>query len=175
VRNSPCLNLLAHRSLPSCKSCPALCARAAAHPPAPLPLPPAPMSSTPRRPRPSDTSRHVCPPAGGAYRGWRGLGHLRAPGPPSGGPGRQVHGTSGPGSLLATHGPLGHGQQAAVALPGRGGAGLAQGWGSRAPARGFAVAPHTGLHWLAEAAAPLRALSAYVLCALPPEPRQLDE
>src|SRR5262245_18403970 len=52
---------------------------------------------------------------------------------------------------------------------------LAEGLGIRATARVFEVDPNTGLHWLVEAAAQLRAFSAYFLCALHVEQLQLDE
>jgi len=64
----------------------ALCAQEAAHPQAPPPVPPEPMPPTHRRPRTVDTSMHFCPHAGCRYRGWLGLGNLRANGHPSGGP-----------------------------------------------------------------------------------------
>jgi len=64
----------------------ALCERDAAHPQAPLPVPPDSMPSTNRRPRQVDTSMHFCPHTGCDYRGWLGLGNLRANGHPSGGP-----------------------------------------------------------------------------------------
>ena len=153
----------------------ALCERDAAHPQAPLPVPPAPMSSTHRRPRQIDTSRHFCPHAGCDYRGWLGLGNLRANGHPSGGPWRQFHCTSCKGYFLETHGTLFHGKQAAVELIVRVVACLAEGLGIRATARGFEVAPTTVLHWLAEAAEQLRAFSAYFLCDVHLEQLQLDE
>jgi hypothetical protein len=80
----------------------ALCELDAAHPQSPLPVPPDPMSSTNRRPRQIDTSRHFCPHAGCDYRGWLGLGNLRANGHPSGGPWRQFHCTSCKGYFLET-------------------------------------------------------------------------
>ena len=52
---------------------------------------------------------------------------------------------------------------------------LAEGLGIRATARVFEVAPNTVLHWLVEAAAQLRAFSAYFLCTLHLEQLQLDE
>jgi hypothetical protein len=64
----------------------ALCERDALHPKAPPAVPPDPMPSTNRRPRQIDTARHFCPHAGCDYRGWCGLGNLRANGHPSGGP-----------------------------------------------------------------------------------------
>jgi hypothetical protein len=67
----------------------ALCEQEAAHPHAPAPVPPEPMPPTHRRPRTVDTSRHFCPHVGCDYRGWLGLGNLRANGHPSGGPWRQ--------------------------------------------------------------------------------------
>src|SRR5262245_51660809 len=60
----------------------ALCEREAAHAQAPPPVPPAPMPPTHRRPREIDTSQHFCPHAGCDYRGWLGLGNLRANGHP---------------------------------------------------------------------------------------------
>ena len=69
----------------------ALCERETASPQAPLPVPPNPIPPTNRRPRKIDTSRHFCPHAGCDYRGWLGLGNLRANGHPSGGPWRQFH------------------------------------------------------------------------------------
>src|SRR2546428_9323593 len=68
----------------------ALCERDTAYPKAPPPVPPDPMPSTNRRPREVDTSMHFCPHSHCDYRGWLGLGNLRANGHPSGGPGRQV-------------------------------------------------------------------------------------
>jgi len=62
---------------------------APAPPQRPDPLPP-----THRRPRTVDTSGHFCPHTGCDYRGWVGLGNLRANGHPSGGPWRQFHCTA---------------------------------------------------------------------------------
>ena len=45
---------------------------------------PDPMPPTHRRPCEIDTSRHFCPHVGCDYRGWLGLGNLRANGHPSG-------------------------------------------------------------------------------------------
>jgi hypothetical protein len=75
----------------------ALCERDTVEPHTPPPVPPDPMPPTHRRPREVDTSSHCCPHAGGPYRGWLGLGNLRANGHPGGGPWRQFHGTSGKG------------------------------------------------------------------------------
>jgi hypothetical protein len=133
------------------------------------------MSSTHRRPRQIDTSRHFCPHAGCGYRGWLGLGNLRANGHPSGGPWRQFHCTSCKGYFLEAHGTIFHGKQAAVELIVRVVACLAAGLGIRATARVFEVDPTTVLHWLAEAAEQLRAFSAYFLCDLHLEQLQLDE
>src|SRR5215813_6045708 len=153
----------------------ALCARDALHPQAPPAVPPAPMPSTNRRPRQIDTAMHFCPHVGCDYRGWRGLGNLRANGHPSGGPWRQFHCTSCKGYFLETHGTLFHGKQAAVDLIVRVVACLAEGLGIRATARVFEVDANTVLHWLAEAAEQLRAFSAYFLCKLHLEQLQLDE
>jgi IS1 family transposase len=153
----------------------ALCERDALHPKAPPAVPPAPMPSTNRRPRQIDTAMHFCPHVGCDYRGWRGLGNLRANGHPSGGPWRQFHCTSCKGYFLETHGTLFHGKQAAVDLIVRVVACLAEGLGIRATARVFEVDANTVLHWLAEAAEQLRAFSAYFLCKLHLEQLQLDE
>ena len=154
--------------------CP-LCERDTAPPQAPPPVPPDSMPATNRRPRTVDTSRHFCPQAGCDYRGWLGLGNLRANGHPSGGPWRQFHCTSCQGYFLETHGTLFHGKQAAVELIVRVLACLAEGLGIRATARVFEVAPHTVLEWLSEAPEQLRAFSAYFLCDLHLEQLQLDE
>jgi hypothetical protein len=122
-----------------------------------------------------DTSRHFCPHAGCAYRGWLGRGNLRANGHPSGGPWRQFHCTACNGYFPEHHGTIFHGKQAAVELIVRVLACLAEGLGIRATARVFEVAPNTVLHWLGEAAEQLRAFSAYVLCDLHVEQLQLDE
>jgi len=153
----------------------ALCERDAAHPQSLLPVPPDLMSSTHRCPRRIDTSRHFCPHAGCDYRGWLGLGNLRANGHPSGGPWRQFHCTSCKGYFLETHGTIFHGKQAAVELIVRVVACLAEGLGIRATARVFEVAPTTVLQWLGEAAEQLRAFAAYFLCDLHLEQLQLDE
>ena len=152
-----------------------LCEQEAAPPQAPPPVPPEPMPLTHRRPRMVDTSRHFCPHAGCRYRGWLGLGNLRANGHPSGGPWRQFHCTSCHGYFLATHGTLFHGKQAALELIVRVVACLAEGLGIRATARVFEVDPNTVLQWLVEAAEQLRAFSASFLCALHLEQLQLDE
>jgi IS1 family transposase len=153
----------------------ALCERDTVHPQAPPPVPPDPMPPTHRRPREIDTSRHFCPHSGCDYRGWLGLGNLRANGHPSGGPWRQFHCTSCNGYFLETHGTIFHGKQAAVELIVHVLACLAEGLGIRATARVFEVEACTVLHWLVEAAEQLRAFSAYFLCDLHLEQLQLDE
>ena len=153
----------------------ALCERDTVEPHTPPPVPPDPMTPTHRRPREVDTSSHCCPHAGCHYRGWLGLGNLRANGHPHGGPWRQFHWTSCKGYFLETHGTIFHGKQASVERIVRVLACLAEGLGIRATARVFEVAPHTVLHWLAEAAEQLRAFSAYFLCDLHLEQLQLDE
>ena len=153
----------------------ALCDQDTASPKASPPVPPDPMAPTHRRPREVDTSRHFCPYSDCDYRGWLGLRNLRANGHPSGGPWRQFHCTSCQGYFLETHGTIFHGKQAAVELIVRVLACLVEGLGIRATARVFAVAPHTVLQWLVEAAEQLRAFSAHFLCDLHLEQLQLDE
>jgi hypothetical protein len=118
---------------------------------------------------------HLCPHTACDYRGWLGLGNLRAKGHPTGGSWRQCHCPSCQGYFPEHHGTIFHGKQAAVELIVRVLACLAEGLGIRATARGFAVAPNTMLQWLGEAAEQLRAFSAYCLCALHLAQRQLDE
>jgi IS1 family transposase len=122
-----------------------------------------------------DTSTHFCPHTGCDYRGWLGLGNLRANGHPSGGPWRQFQCRACEGYFLETHGTLFHGKRVAVELIVRVLACLAEGLGIRATARVFEVAPNTVLHWLVEAAEHLRAFSAYFLCDLHVGQLQLDE
>jgi transposase-like protein len=153
----------------------ALCEREATHAHEPPPTPPEPMPPTNRRPHTVDTSQHFCPHGGCRYRGWLGLGNVRANGHPSGGLCRQFHCTACDSYFLETHGTIVHGKQAAVELIVRVLACLAEDLGIRATARVFEVAPHTVLQWLAEAAEQLRAFSAYFLCDLHLEQLQLDE
>ena len=94
----------------------ALCAHEAAHPTPSSPVRPAPMPPTHRRPREVDTSRHFCPHPHWAYRGWLGLGNLRANGPPNGGPWRPCHCTACKGYFPEHHGTLCHGKRVSVDL-----------------------------------------------------------
>ena len=151
-----------------------LCEREAAHP-QPPPGPPEPMPPTHRRPRTVDTSMHFCPHSGCDYRGWLGLGNLRANGHPSGGPWRQFQCTACEGYFPEHYGTIFHGKQVAVERIVHVLACLAEGLGIRATARVFEVDPNTVLHWLVEAAEQLRAFSAYFLCDLHLEQLQLDE
>jgi hypothetical protein len=153
----------------------ALCERETTHPQTPPPVPPDPMPEMHRRPRKIDTTRPFCPHVGCDYRGWLGLGNLRANGHPGGGPWRPFHCPSCNGYFLETHGTICHGKQAAVALIVQVVAWLAEGLGIRATARVFEVTPNTVLQWLSEAAEQLRAFSAYFLCDLHLEQLQLDE
>ena len=124
----------------------ALCAHEASHPTPPPPMRPDPMPPTNRRPREVNTSRHFCPQATCDYRGWVGLGNLRANGHPSGGPWRQCHCTACDGSFPEHHGTLFPGKRVAVELLVRVLACLAEGLGMRATARVFEVDPNTVLH-----------------------------
>ncbi len=133
------------------------------------------MPPTHRRPRTVDTSKHFCPHTGCRYRGWLGLGNLRANGHPSGGLWRQFHCTACKGYFPEHHGTIFHGKQIAVELIVRVLACLAEGLGIRATARVFEVDPNTVLRWLVEAAEQLKAFSQYFLCAVHVEQVQLDE
>jgi IS1 family transposase len=152
-----------------------LCEHEAAHPHAPPPAPPEPMPATNHRPRTVDTSQHFCPHGGCRYRGWLGLGNLRANGHPNGGPWRQFQCTACEGYFPEHHGTMFHGKQAAVELMVHVLACLAEGLGIRATARVFEVAPNTVLDWLVAAAEQLRAFSAYFLCEVHVKQLQLDE
>src|SRR6266478_1069272 len=61
----------------------AACEHDSTLPQPPPPVPPDPRPATHRRPRQVDTSKHFCPHARCAYRGWLGLGNLRANGLPT--------------------------------------------------------------------------------------------
>jgi hypothetical protein len=91
-----------------------LCEHATAQPRPPVR--PAPMPPTTRRPRVIATLMHFCPHDGCAYRGWLGLGHLRAHGHPRGGPWRQCFCTSCTGDFLDTPGTIFHGTRVPVDL-----------------------------------------------------------
>src|SRR5205807_1834174 len=153
----------------------ALCEQEAAHPQAPPPVRPDPMPSTHRRPRAIDTSRHFCPHTGCDYRGWLGLGNLRANGHPSGGQWRQFQCTACQGYFPEHHGTLFHGKRVSVDLIVHVIGCLAEGLGIRGTARVFEVDPNTVLGWLVEAADQLRAFSRYFLHDLHLTQVQLDE
>src|SRR5215471_35015 len=72
----------------------ALCDHEATPPTPPPSVRPAPMPPTHRRPRAIDTSRHFCPHTGCDFRGWLGLGNLRANSHPSGSQWRQFQCTA---------------------------------------------------------------------------------
>ena len=105
---------------------------------------------------------HFCPHEGCDYRGWLGLGNLRANGQPSGGPWRQLYYRSCDGYFLETHGTLLHGKRLSVELIVRVLACLAEGLGIRATARVFEMDPNTVLQCLVEAAEQLQAFTNYV-------------
>src|SRR5215831_2435162 len=153
----------------------ALCAQEAAHAQAPPPVPPEPMPPTHRRPRTVDTSGHFCPHTGCDYRGWVGLGNLRANGHPSGGQWRQFHCTACKGYFPEHHGTLFHGKRVSVDLIVHVIGCFAEGLGIRGTARVFEVDPNTVLHWLTEAAEHLRAFAQYFLHDLHLTQVQLDE
>jgi len=118
---------------------------------------------------------HFCPHAGCRYRGWLGLGNLRANGHPNGGPWRQFYCRACKGDFPEHHGTIFHGKRVPVELLVRVLACLAEGLGIRATARVFEIDPNTVLHWLVEAAEQLRAFSRYFLCDVHVKQLQLDE
>src|SRR5262245_17443544 len=125
----------------------------------PPPAPPEPMPVPNRRRRQVDTSKHCCPHAPCAYRGWVGLGNLRANGHPNGGPGRQVQCTACGGYVLETHGTRLHGKRVSAECRVRVITGVAEGLGSLGTALVFEVDPNTVLQWLGEAADQLQAIA----------------
>src|SRR3989441_10352326 len=139
------------------------------------PAPPDPLPLPHRRPRTVDTSRHFCPHDGCDYRGWLGLGNLRANGHPSGGPWRQFSCTSCAGYFLETHGTPLHGKRVAPEKLVWAVGALAEGLGIRAVARVFEVDPNTVLAWLVEAADHATAFSRYFLHDVRVTQVQLDE
>ena len=153
----------------------AACAHEATHPQPPPPLRPEPMPPTHRRPRAIDSSRHFCPHTDCDYRGWLGLGNLRANGHPSGGQWRQFHCTACKGYFPEHHGTLFHGKRVSVDLIVHVIGCLAEGLGIRGTARVFEVDPNTVLQWLMEAAEHLRAFAQYFLYDLHLTQVQLDE
>src|SRR5439155_9176152 len=153
----------------------ALCAHEATHGKPPPPMRPAPMPPTHRRPRRIDTSGHFCPHAGCRYRGWLGLGNLRANGHPSGGSWRQFQCTACQGDFPEHHGTLFYGKQVPVELSVHVLVCLAEGRGMRATARVFEVDPNTVLGWLVEAAEQLPTCAQYFLCDVHVKQVQLDE
>jgi IS1 family transposase/transposase-like protein len=120
---------------------------------------------------------HFCPHPGCDYRGWVGLGNLRANGHPNGGPWRQFHCTACNGYFPEHYGTIFHGKQVAVELIVRVLACLAEaeGVGIRATARVFEVDLNTVLGWLVKAAEQLQAFSRYFLCEVHVNQLQLDE
>ena len=94
----------------------ALCAHEATHGTPPSPMRPDPMPPTHRRPRGIDTSKHFCPHSGCRYRGWLGLGNLRANGHPSGSSWRQFQCTACTGYFPEHHGTLFYGKRVPVEL-----------------------------------------------------------
>ena len=115
------------------------------------------MPPTNRRPCAIDTSMHCCPHEGCDYRGWLGLGNLRANGHPSGGPWRQFHCTACKGYFPEHHGTLFHGKRVAPEKLIWAVGAVAEGLGIRAVARVFEVDPNTVLQWLVEVADQLQA------------------
>jgi IS1 family transposase len=157
---------------PPCAACEqALPAPTVTSPAAPPPR----IISTRGRKRQVDTSQHFCPHPDCAYRGWVGLGNLRANGHPSGGPWRQLLCVACRGSFLETLGTLFHGKRASVELIVRVIACLAEGLGIRGTARVFEVDPNTVLQWLVEAAEQLQAFARHILHDVRVRQVQLDE
>src|ERR671924_393035 len=157
---------------PHCTACEQAAQEPAVLPPPP---PPPPITSSRGRPRQVDTSRHFCPNADCAYRGWVGWGNITSNGHPSGGPWRQLHCTSCGGYFQETHGTPLHGKRVASEKLMWAVGALAEGLGIRAVARVFEVDPHTVLAWLVEVAEQAAAFSQYFLHDVRVTQVQLDE
>src|SRR5467141_2780842 len=153
----------------------AACAQAHEHVPQPPGCPPLRIVPTRGRPRQVDTSSHFCPHPPCTYRGWVGLGNIRANGHPNGGPWRQFYCTACEGYFLETHSTISHGKRVSVEIIVRVLACLAEGLGIRGTARVFEVDPNTVLQWLVEAAEQLQAFSRYFLCDVHVSQVQLDD
>src|SRR6266487_3380207 len=153
----------------------AACEQAAQAPEALPPPAPLPIISRRGRPREVDTSQHFCPHPTCDYRGWVGLGNLRANGHPSGGPWRQLHCTSCGGYFQETHGTPFHGKRVAPEKLVWAVGALAEGVGIRAVARVFEVDPNTVLAWLVDVAEHATAFSQYFLHDVRVNQVQLDE
>jgi hypothetical protein len=153
----------------------AACEQEATSPKAPPAVPPDPMPVSNRRPRRVDTSMYFCPHPTCEYRGWVGLGNLRANGHPNGGPWSQFHCCACGGYVFETHGTIFHGKRVPAELMVRVIARLAEGLGLRGAARVFEVGPNTILEWLVEAADQLQAFSRYFSQDIHLRQVQLDE
>jgi hypothetical protein len=153
----------------------AACEPAHASAPQPPGGPPPRLVPTRGRPRQVETAQHCCPGPACPYGGWLGLGHITSNGHPSGGLWRQRHGTGCGSSCQETHGTPGHGTRVARDVLVWAVGALAEGLGIRAVARGFAVAPHTVLHWWVEVADHAMAFARYVVPDVRVTQVQLDE
>jgi IS1 family transposase len=153
----------------------AACEQAAQAPEALPPPAPLPIISRRGRPREVDTSQHFCPHPTCDYRGWVGLGNLRANGHPSGGPWRQFYCTACEGYFQETHGTPFHGKRVAPEKLVWAVGALAEGLGIRAVARVFEVDPNTVLAWLVDVAEHATAFSQYFLHDVRVNQVQLDE
>ena len=153
----------------------AACEQAAQAPEALPPPAPLPIISRRGRPREVDTSQHFCPHPTCDYRGWVGLGNLRANGHPSGGPWRQFSCTACEGYFQETHGTPFHGKRVAPEKLVWAVGALAEGLGIRAVARVFEVDPNTVLAWLVDVAEHATAFSQYFLHDVRVNQVQLDE
>jgi IS1 family transposase len=138
-------------------------------------LPPPAIIFNRGRRRTVDTSGHFCPDPDCSYRGWLGLGNIRANGHPGGQPGRQLQCVSCRGFFYETHGTIFHGKRSSPDLIVHVIGCLAEGLGIRGTARVFEIDPNTVLQCLVEAAEQLQAFSAYFLHDLHLHQVQLDE
>jgi len=103
------------------------------------------------------------------------LGHITSNGHPSGGLWRQLPCTGCGSYCQETHGTPVHGKRVALDVLVWAVGALAEGLGSRAVARGFAVDPNTVLHWWVEVADHAMAFARYCVHDVRGTQVQLDE
>ncbi len=153
----------------------AACEQAHASAPQPPGCPPPRIVPTRGRPRQVETSQHCCPGPACTYGGWLGLGNITSNGHPSGGLWRQLPCTGCGSYCQETHGTPVHGKRVALDVLVWAVGALAEGLGSRAVARGFAVDPNTVLHWWVEVADHAMAFARYCVPDVRGTQVQLDE
>lgn len=137
--------------------------------------PPPMIEQTSGRPRSVDTSSHFCPRKNCRYYGWVGRGNIRANGHPNGGRWRQLQCVVCHKSFMETTNTIFYGKKAAAKTIWQTLKALAEGLDICATARVFDLKPNTVEKWLAQAAAHMEAVSAYLIHDLELTQVQVDE